>query len=243
METAPETSTLEPLFSKQMRDATRGIHSVSDALVNAKLGFAMSNDRVWCEGLMAFREVFVFLEEAMAREPQLRPFWEIPGLRRGHLFLKDLRHYLGPGWTPPTPSPPVAAYLKHLQSLPPEMLLPYVYHLYMGLLSGGQVMRRKRVLVNRVRFSAKGSYAGLAVTEVEGSVAALKTALRDATNATAAAWGPETRQAALRESQRVFELNNAVVAGIEGVGGVLAGRLLWCLSVLLLAWLLARLLW
>ena len=38
-------------YSQQMRAATRNIHNVSDALVNAKLGVTMSDDSVWAEGI------------------------------------------------------------------------------------------------------------------------------------------------------------------------------------------------
>jgi hypothetical protein len=33
-----------------MREATRTIHNRSDALVNAKLGFTLTDDAVWAEG-------------------------------------------------------------------------------------------------------------------------------------------------------------------------------------------------
>ena len=41
------------------------------------------------------------------------------------------------------------AYRSHLDALhekDPYLLIPYVYHLYLGLLSGGQVLREKRRL-------------------------------------------------------------------------------------------------
>ena len=77
-------------FVKEMRVATREIHNISDALVNLKLGVAMSQvrgidkgihytiqidfmrvklfvyqDSVWAEGLLVFYEIFNFLERAM----------------------------------------------------------------------------------------------------------------------------------------------------------------------------------
>ena len=53
------------LFSVQLRKATKSIHDVSDALVNAKLGVTISDDSVWAEGLLVFYEVFKFLEDAL----------------------------------------------------------------------------------------------------------------------------------------------------------------------------------
>lgn len=38
-------------------------------------------------------------------------------------------------------------YIEHLQELErsnPQLLLAYVYHLYLGLLSGGQILAKKR---------------------------------------------------------------------------------------------------
>ena len=46
------------LFSVQLRKATKNIHDVSDALVNAKLGVTINDDSVWAEGLLVFYEVF-----------------------------------------------------------------------------------------------------------------------------------------------------------------------------------------
>ena len=68
-------------FTKQMRKATREIHDISDALVNAKLGIgnivllfdsvnlnlyenfspAMSDNSIWAEGLLCFYEIFKIL--------------------------------------------------------------------------------------------------------------------------------------------------------------------------------------
>ena len=45
-------------FSVQLRKATKNIHDVSDALVNAKLGVTINDDSVWAEGLLVFYEVF-----------------------------------------------------------------------------------------------------------------------------------------------------------------------------------------
>lgn len=52
-------------LSACMRRATRRAHAASDALVNVKLGLALSDDGVWAEGLLVFYEIFRRLEEAM----------------------------------------------------------------------------------------------------------------------------------------------------------------------------------
>ena len=57
---------------------------------------------------------------------------------------QDLAHYLGEGWREGyIVRGEVREYLDHLRKLEdsqPYLLLPYVYHLYMGLFSGGQVL-------------------------------------------------------------------------------------------------------
>jgi len=214
----------EELFTKQMRKATKQVHSVSDALINAKLGFAMQSDAVWAEGLLVFYEVFKYLEQAMERDDTLR-LYDVEGIRRTQLFEQDLAYYLGADWQKSyAVRPSVQAYLAHLATLEkqdPIALVAFVYHMYMGLLSGGQILRRKRALMNNLRFSRKESYEGLAVTEVTGgNVYALKKQIVDTTNTLAATLDEETRGRLLAESGRVFELNNTIVHSIEGSGGV-----------------------
>ncbi|MPC75989.1 Heme oxygenase 1 [Portunus trituberculatus] len=148
------------LFTKKMRIVTREIHGVSDALINAKIGFAMSADRVWAEGLLVFYEVFLYLEGALDRYSHtLIGEVDVPGMRRKEAFEKDLAYYLGANWKEGyTPRESVQQYLKHLEKLEeenPYLLLAYVYHLYMGLLSGGQILRRKRALLQKLKFSRK----------------------------------------------------------------------------------------
>jgi heme oxygenase len=133
------------LFTKRLRDATKSIHDMSDKLVNVKLGFAMSDDRVWAEGMLVFYEVFRFLEEALDRngDSLLGEYNLVAGLRRAGAIEADLDHYLGKGWNGAeyAARPEVAAYLTHLKAVEaenPYLLVAYIYHLYMGLLSGGQ---------------------------------------------------------------------------------------------------------
>ena len=78
------------LFSVRLRKATKNIHDVSDALVNAKLGVTISDDSVWAEGLLVFYEVFRFLEGAVQRtkDSLLGEYNLIAGLWRTEVQLK-----------------------------------------------------------------------------------------------------------------------------------------------------------
>ncbi len=163
-----DSSDKSPLrLSQEMRVATREAHSLSDHLVNLKLGVALSDDAVWAEGLLVFYEVFRFLELAAERRADsLLGELRVPGLMdRTKAFEKDLRFYLGEGWNGKDYEvrPQVAAYLKHLQGLEevePYLLIAYFYHLYMGLLSGGQVLRGKRRLLRKVPLMGKDENGG-----------------------------------------------------------------------------------
>lgn len=223
---------MEVPFTKQMRDVTREIHNISDTLINAKLGIAMSNDRVWAEGLLIFYEVFQYLEGALERHSHsLIGELDIPGIRRTEAFEKDLSYYLGADWKKDyTPRESVCQYLKHLEKLEnenPYLLMAYIYHLYMGLLSGGQILRRKKVLLQKLRFSRKDTLEGMAVTEItDGSVSKIKKQMTEAMNHIAGEIDEDIRQKLLEESKVVFILNNKIVHSIEGAGAIVTVKLI-----------------
>ena len=102
-------------------------------------------------GLLVFYEIFKFLEECLERHADsLMGDLLLPGMARTAALEQDLAHYLGEGWREGyTVRQEVRGYLEHLQHLEednPYLLTPYVYHLYMGLFSGGQVLKAKRFL-------------------------------------------------------------------------------------------------
>ncbi|XP_076063716.1 heme oxygenase [Oratosquilla oratoria] len=211
-------------FTKRMRIATREIHNVSDALINAKLGIAMTEDRVWAEGLLVFYEIFRYLEGAMDRlSHTLVGELDVPGIRRTEAFEEDLGFYYGEGWTKDyKPRESVCKYLLHLEELEktnPHLLMAYIYHLYMGILSGGQILRKKRALISKLKFSRNESVKGLAVTDIKGTtIAKIKKEMTEAMNRIAGEVGEETCQGLLDESKMVFILNNEIVHSIKGAG-------------------------
>lgn len=214
-------------FTKQMRIATREIHNISDALVNTKLGIGCTDNRVWAEGLLIYYEVFSFMEGAMDRlSHTLIGELDIAGMRRKEAFEKDLAFYMGPDWQKDySPRESVCNYLQHVKNLEknnPYLLMAHIYHFYMGLLSGGQIMRRQRALMQKFKFSRKDtSLQGLAVTEVT-NVHKIKTEMAEAMNRIAGELDEETRQGLMEESKMVFVLSNSMVHSIEGAGAVVA---------------------
>ena len=135
------------LFSVQLRKATKTIHDLSDALVNAKLGVTISDDSVWAEGLLVFYEVFKFLEKSLtSHSDSLIGDLLIPGMARTEAFENDLDYFYGNWRDGYEIRPEVQQYLEHLERLDkenPYLLIPYIYHLYMGLFSGGQILAAK----------------------------------------------------------------------------------------------------
>ena len=149
------------LFSVQLRKATKNIHDVSDALVNAKLGVTISDDTVWAEGLLVFYEVFKSLEQSLrSHSDSLIGDLLIPGMARTEAFEEDLEYFYGEKWKDNYEiRPEVQQYLDHLQKLDdknPYLLIPYIYHLYMGLFSGGQILQAKRSFLSFSEDSSQG---------------------------------------------------------------------------------------
>ncbi|KAG7189902.1 hypothetical protein KM043_006071 [Ampulex compressa] len=145
----------EDTFSKKMRKATRKVHAISDALVNAKLAFGFLDDSVWADGLLAFYEIFRYLEGAMVRLKNTKiGLLPLSELQRTEAFERDLEYYLGKGWMKNySPRDSVIKYLMRLREVEdtdPTLLMAYIYHLYMGLLSGGIILRKKRQLVQKI---------------------------------------------------------------------------------------------
>lgn len=218
-------------FSKQMREATRDVHALSDALVNAKLAFALSDNGVWAEGLLIFYEIFRYLEDAMLRlkGTPVGDFY-IDGLARTEAFEKDLKFYLGDNWADNyVPRESVAEYLLHLRHLEkskPILLVAYIYHLYMGLLSGGQILTKKRALVQKIiPGSRELNNTGYAVTTFENtSIANLKRQFVNILNTVALTLDDKTKQELLEESRNVFVMNNKIIKTVRGTTHVIFNK-------------------
>merc|ERR1719422_409851 len=165
----------------------------------------MSDDNVWAEGLLVFYEIFKFLEESLAsHSDSLIGDLLIPGMARTQALEADLAHYLGDGWKDDyVVRPEVSAYVDHLKKLDdenPYLLIPYIYHLYMGLFSGGQVLRATRMLTlsSISGASNREEKPGNNVTSYgEVSIGSLKKQLRKAVNDLAEELDEETKQAIL----------------------------------------------
>jgi len=198
---------------------------------------------VWADGLLIFYDVFKFLEEAMTRtSDSLIGELDIQGMRRTDAFRKDLTYYMGKGWEKNyQPRPLVAEYIQYLKDLEerePHLLMAYIYHLYMGLLSGGQILQKKRQVINKfipVFGQAKNADEGYAVTTYqEKSISHMKRELVKKMNEVAGELDEPTRQKLIEESRTVFIKNNQIIKTVKGTTEAFLKRNLIILFVLLM---------
>ena len=209
-------------FVKLMRQRTRNIHDKSDALVNLKLGLTLSDETVWSEGILTFTNIFVFLEQALIRkQDSLLGDLDVDGLRRTEAFHKDLKTFYGNDWEEKlqamNETPAVKGYITHLKEIEdenPYLLSAYIYHLYMGLLSGGQILSAKK------KISRKGKDSeGEEIFKVSkpDTVSSLKRKIRDAMERMSEHLEDDTKEKILSEGIKVFELNNTLIHSVKGV--------------------------
>ncbi|KAK0157951.1 hypothetical protein PV328_011633 [Microctonus aethiopoides] len=205
-------------FCDEMRKATREVHAVSDALVNAKLALGLHNDKVWADGLLVFYEIFMYLEKAMTTNmnANLKRF-KLLELDRTKAFELDLSFYLGKDWMKNySPRPATIKYVNHLKKLEstnPILLIAYIYHLYMGLLSGGIILRKKRELMNKIMpFKSPDKLDGNHVTDFNNrSIYQLKMNMRKTMNEIAETMDDDIKKLFIEESKKVFSMNNEII--------------------------------
>lgn len=192
----------------------------------------LTNNKVWADGLQIFYEIFRFLEQHAPAE------WLPVEYHRTAAFESDLAFYLGENWQSEyTIRESVHKYLNHLEEIKqkdPKLLIAYIYHLYMGLLSGGQILQKKRKLMSNIVSSNDEGYA---VTNFVGhTIGDLKKTMRSLVDDLGNEWDETVKAEILAESRRVFELNNEIVQSVEGAGQVALLKIGITLLVIVLAY-------
>lgn len=217
------------LFTTRMRKATRKIHSVSDALVNAKFAISLRDEAVWGGGLFVFYHIFAYLEDAKDRlnMPDYNKLFVHKSLHRKSAFEEDLQHYLGENWQSLPKSPALENYLEHLQGLEKEsplMLMAYVYHLYLGLLSGGQILAKKRNMFGDKKPNEE-TYIDKVTDFSDVEIGKLKSDFKLVMNHIAEKMSDEEQRAFIEESSQVFLMNNLIVNSVGGQNQVICNML------------------
>lgn len=234
-----EDETLNDLpLSIAMRKATRKIHRESDALVNLKLVYAFTYPALYAEAIGLFYPIYRSLESLIlaSPSPSLRPFAALLvqfKLQRTAAFEVDIAYHSRGEWiektNDPSCPPALLTYLARLEACAkddPDLLVVYAYHMYMALLSGGQILKRlttKFLLPKKGKAGTgvqqDGKEKGLALYTFETEqTEEIKAALRAAVDAVEGKGGvrnTERRQAFLNESIRLFHMNNEVVRSFE----------------------------
>jgi heme oxygenase len=212
-----------PPLSRRLVAASRRAHSVSDALVNARLVGLVADARTYARALACFAAVHAALEAALERaagaDARLARFRAAARpLYRAAAFERDLAHHLGAAaWRADAAAaaalPAVEAYVGHLQRLADERPLLVAAHALTQLLAvaagGGAVAR-----VARRGLGLAAGGPGTAAFEFAGGVAAARAgreALKAAFDALEPALRPGEAAALEAEHVRAFELNNAIV--------------------------------
>ncbi|XP_017088744.2 heme oxygenase 1 [Drosophila bipectinata] len=141
-------------FTKELRKATKDVHKLTDVLVNAKFAIALSDDEVWYDGLLAFYELYKFFETHLPE--RLLP----KELHRAAAFERDFAYFYGPNWKDNyEPRPEVKKYLEHLEKVTAKnelLLFAYSYQMYMALMSGGQMLQKKRMIARKLWIFPQG---------------------------------------------------------------------------------------
>lgn len=206
-------------LTDRMRRSTRTVHDTSDKLVGVKLAVAFTDRQLYGTAISFFYYIFQQIEIALERNidhEHIAPFADLlPQCARTAGFEKDLEYYLGEDYLDRiSPTPAVAMYLKHLNHIEdsnPTLLLAYMYHMYMAILAGGQIIKK---MARRTMNLPKDQ--GTALLDVAQGVnrGILRKRIKERLNALVL--DKEMEQALLDESSVLFALNNKVVAGLQG---------------------------
>ncbi|XP_032521752.2 heme oxygenase 1 isoform X1 [Danaus plexippus] len=228
----------EEPFTTRMRYETRKIHSVSDALVNAKFALSLKDPSVWGGGLFVFYHIFAYLEDAKDKlnVPELKKIFVDPVMERKNEFEVDLAEYLGEDWSLLPKSPELENYLQHLKNLErdkPILLLAYIYHLYLGMLSGGQILAKKRNLFGEADQEKPRKYQDRVTCFGNVDIGELKKKMKQAMNEIAENMSEDEKLEFIEESNHVFIMNNLVVNSIQGQSQII-NRILYKSSLVLL---------
>lgn len=188
---------------------------------------------------MVFYEIFKYLENNV-------PETLLPKeMHRREAFEADLDFYLTPTWRNDyEPREAVKQYIEHLETVKaknPILLFAYVYHLYMGLLSGGQILQKKRALASRWGKVDESSDGRMVTTyPKEHPIAEMKTRMRALVDSLSEKWDEQFKSEFIRECRFVFELNNQIVGTIKSADKVGRKRLAFILGLIIITWMLVR---
>lgn len=173
---------------------------------------------MWAEGLLVFYEVFSFLEGSIQRQHDTAVGkFDHPALKRVPGFEADLALFYGADWKV-THRPAdrecvrqVLAHLEEIEKSDPVLLTAYIYHLYLGLLSGGQILRKKQKLMRASQFAKGSSVVDFDPKDIQE----LKKFIKDTMTDLADTMDEDTKKRILDESVKVFQFNCELIRSVR----------------------------
>lgn len=126
--------------------------------------------------------------------------------------------------------------LREVEDTDPTLLMAYIYHLYMGLLSGGIILRKKRQLARRMSIfkgaEDESTIDGQCVTDFgDLNIYQLKQEMRERMNKIASDLDENTQKKLIDESKIVYSMNNLIIRSVQGAGSVVVKKILYIASV------------
>jgi heme oxygenase len=187
----------------------------------------LTSPALYGEALSLFLPVFETLEAIMdrnAKHPHLGKLYPLiedlrrtPGFRADFIYYlaKERREELEAAWKNGEHKA-IAEYVTRLEELEksdPVLLLAYAYHLYGGIVAGGQIIAR---MVRKAMGLPKDSHDGVEVFRVkEGRGKILFQKVKAIYNEEIDL-STEQKEALIKEGREVFRLNDALVATVKG---------------------------
>lgn len=191
---------------------------------------------------MSFYEIYKYFETHLPEE--LLP----KELHRTEAFEKDFVYFYGENWKDNYEiRPAVRKYLDHLEQVNKTnklLLFAYAYQMYMALMSGGQLLQKKRMVARKLwpgsnkdveeeiddkptdpddlttrPMPAQVSICpdGCAATYFPEKISVLKAKLRTVLNENYGKFDEQMKADFIEESKNVFLFNSDVVRSIKGV--------------------------
>lgn len=188
---------------------------------------------------MVFYEIFKYLENNVPDALLPKEY------HRTAAFEGDLDYYLTKEWRKDyVPRIEVQRYIEHLETIKarnPLLLFAYVYHLYMGMLSGGQILQKKRSLASKWGSKVDDSLDGRMVTTYgDQSILEMKTTMRNLVDSLSEEWDESFKAEFILECKYVFESNNRIVRTIKSADRVGYKRLSFIIGLIIIIWILIR---
>ncbi|CBY22824.1 unnamed protein product [Oikopleura dioica] len=190
-------------FKKGMKNATKKTHDVQDLAINGLFVLSLytgRSDALWIEALSKFHYIFTELECAFQEKKELEDF-DIPGIPVAHLMRDDVSLFLD---GVPAPSQATIEWITSIRKLlktNPKLVAPYIYHMFLGLYSGGKILRHK--------FKLKGE-----AVKLDEKANNVKPALRLAFKKLYLE-NPELENEFYAHSENMFRLNNQIIKECE----------------------------